>query len=100
MNDLEFTWSQPMTELANKFYIMQTEIDRLKVERDRARNMYCYVMANPGKSYYYYANEAAVAKEHGWDCCDKPKKDADLYITSPCGVKYKWDFKNREWKAV
>lgn len=36
MNDLEFTWSQPMTELANKLYMMQTEIGRLKYERDDA----------------------------------------------------------------
>lgn len=34
MNDLEFTWSKPMTELANKLYMMQTEIGRLKCERD------------------------------------------------------------------
>jgi hypothetical protein len=36
VNDLEFTWSQPMTELANKLYMMQTEIGRLKHERDEA----------------------------------------------------------------
>lgn len=37
MNDLEFTWSKPMTELANKLYTLQTEIGRLKCERDDAR---------------------------------------------------------------
>ena len=100
MKPSDISFSDAMSVVGNRYYAMQTEIDRLKVERDTARNMYCYVMANPGKSYYYYANEAQVAKEHGWDCCDKTKKDADLYITSPCGVKYKWDFKNREWKAV
>jgi len=83
-------------------YMMQAadEIERLRKERDIARNMYCYVLANPGKSYYYFDNEAAVAKAYGWDCCNSTKKDVDLYITSPCGVKYKWDFKNREWKPV
>jgi len=56
VNDQEFTWSQPMTELANKLYMMQTEIGRLKCERDDA-------WLKLGRIY----NEIDCRIEHGAD---------------------------------
>lgn len=83
MNDLEFTWSQPMTELANKLYMMQTEIGRLKCERDEARRELCRSEAiirlqrhrvhRDSEDVVGLAKEIAV--ERGWDCF---KEDTDV----------------------
>lgn len=67
-------------------------------QRDHARKLYCYVMANPGKNYYYYANEAAVAKEQGWDCCD-PKRQ-ELYLNSPSNIVFRWNFVKKDWEIA
>lgn len=29
-----------------------------------------------------------------------PPKRNELYITSPCGVKYRWNFVTRNWEEV
>ena len=66
MNDLEFTWSKPMTELANKLYMLQTEISRLKCERDEARREVCQFRST---SYPHDMKEVhEIADSRGWDC--------------------------------
>ena len=52
-----------MTELANKLYMMQTEISRLKCERDEARREVCVWQ---GLDTATKSNE--VARVRGWDC--------------------------------
>lgn len=36
---------------------------------------------------------------HGYECISAPKRN-ELYITSPCGVKYRWNFVTRNWEEV
>lgn len=68
MNDLEFTWSKPMTELANKLYMMQTEISRLKCERDEARREVCWFHHLTGFLAGDYANS------RGWNYLNDERK--------------------------
>ncbi len=64
MNDQEFTWSKSMTELANKLYMMQTEIERLRNERDEARRRVCEMLHEEG----YGRSPEEWAKRKRWDC--------------------------------
>ena len=69
----------------------------LREERDSARRKFCEWAVQPGT--YFYANKENVAKDHGWDCYDPPEKK-DLYIKSPCGDHYKWNFTTRNWDRL
>lgn len=69
----------------------------LKDERDSARRKFCEVAVQP--MTYYYTTKEAVAKDHGWDCYDKPNSK-DLFITSPCGTYFKWNFATKNWDMV
>jgi hypothetical protein len=64
VNDQEFTWSKSMTELANKLYMMQTEIERLRNERDEARRRVCEMLHEEG----YGRSPEEWAKRKRWDC--------------------------------
>jgi hypothetical protein len=53
-----------MTELANKLYMMQTEIERLRNERDEARRRVCEMLHEEG----YGRSPEEWAKRKRWDC--------------------------------
>lgn len=83
MNDLEFTWSKPMTELANKLYMMQTEISRLKCERDEARREVCWFHHLTGFLAGDYANSRDwnyLNDERKWPKSPQSVTDFKLFL--------------------
>jgi hypothetical protein len=60
--------------VANRIYELETQVNRLKQERDEARREICerIQMIDPNDECWTRLNPQQIAEHRGWDCYKKP----------------------------